>query len=118
MQGLASFFQEPKRFRYCECADAVVECARNSNVTAEQLEFICEGYGIADPHELLSFLTIVHADVDEQFMNLRRFLLSFLLHQMWRDVSDHTVYWTILRVDCHALRLRDCRIHTAELADV
>ena len=112
------FAEETQGFSDGECADLIIESPADGEIAAQEFEFVHKRYWVANLHPFLSVRASVHADVDEEILNLRDFALAFLLGEVWRDVADDAAHRSFLGVNGDALGADNGGINPAEATDI
>ena len=107
--------EQAQRLSHSPSAYAVVERPRHDEVVAQKLELVVERDRVADADKFLGGLARVHADVDEQLVNLRHLGRAGVgAHEVRRDAADDPLHRAFEGVDDDALSPGDRRVGAAK----
>ena len=98
--------------------NAVVECPANQAIVAESVHAVLINRRMSDPDARIGHVVrVAGTDVDEEFMQLRRFLIAQILPQMNRGVSNNTFDRSLITEDDQSLSSCRRAIGSADAID-
>ena len=118
LQLFARLGAEAQHLRRDEGADAIVAGARDVDVAVKLLPADDVGDEIADRDPLLGLLAIGRADVDEEFVQLRHFLLLAAVLHVDGQRADDAEHLAVAPVDMDPLAAREAGIVPADAAEL